>query len=243
MASLPESVLVAVDFGEAATRAVRLGGLIADACGATLRLLHAESIEAPPYFTSEQVEALARQRLATRAQAQQFLERFGQKHTTHALTAVVDARSPVEAILHEAQSADLVVMGTHGRHGPTRWWLGSVAERVLRETVTPLMIVRADTGDTSAAFARMVVHAAPSLEGGAALQLAWRLMACLRGEVTDARGEPLEPALDRAHATLLVEAAPAPRSGVWLSHHGDSLIRFCQLPILFVPEAMEGASS
>jgi Universal stress protein family len=25
--------------------------------------------------------------------------------------------------------ADLIVAGTHGRRGPGRWWLGSVAER------------------------------------------------------------------------------------------------------------------
>jgi nucleotide-binding universal stress UspA family protein len=30
-----------------------------------------------------------------------------------------------------AAGVDLVVMGTHGRRGPSLWWLGSVAKRVL----------------------------------------------------------------------------------------------------------------
>jgi len=39
-------------------------------------------------------------------------------------------------------NADLIVMGTHGRSGLNRWTLGSVTERVLRETQIPLLNVR-----------------------------------------------------------------------------------------------------
>lgn len=48
------------------------------------------------------------------------------------------------AIAREAESwrADLLVLGTHGRRGPARWLLGSVASRVARITRTPLMLVR-----------------------------------------------------------------------------------------------------
>jgi nucleotide-binding universal stress UspA family protein len=38
--------------------------------------------------------------------------------------------------------ADLVVMGTHGRRGLNRLLLGSDAERVLRDTPVPLLLVR-----------------------------------------------------------------------------------------------------
>jgi nucleotide-binding universal stress UspA family protein len=38
--------------------------------------------------------------------------------------------------------ADLVVMGTHGRRGLNRLLLGSDAERVLRGTPIPLLLVR-----------------------------------------------------------------------------------------------------
>jgi nucleotide-binding universal stress UspA family protein len=37
---------------------------------------------------------------------------------------------------------DLVIMSTHGRSGPARWTMGSVTDRVLRQSVSPVMIVR-----------------------------------------------------------------------------------------------------
>jgi len=40
---------------------------------------------------------------------------------------------------------DLIALGTHGRTGITRWALGSVAERVLRSTEVPLLLVRTPT--------------------------------------------------------------------------------------------------
>ena len=43
----------------------------------------------------------------------------------------------------EADSAMLIAMATHGRSGLNRFLLGSVAEKVLRGTVNPLLLVRA----------------------------------------------------------------------------------------------------
>jgi len=37
--------------------------------------------------------------------------------------------------------ADLIVMGSHGRRGPARWVLGSVAEKVLRRAACPVVTV------------------------------------------------------------------------------------------------------
>lgn len=245
MPTVPQSVVAAVDFGDASARAVALGGFIADRCGAaTLRLLHTEAAEAPVYFTHDQVEALERQQQAMRAQAERFLTQFGRRHTHHPLSTVVDEGSPTAAILRESMTADLVVMGTHGRRGPKRWWLGSVAERVLREVRRPLLVVRAEmSGPVDAAFSRVLVHAAPPLVGAATLDYARRLTACFDGEVVDGRYQPIEPALVASRATLLIVAAPLPRTSAWLSDYGEPLVRFCTVPILFVPEMNQGASS
>lgn len=245
MPTVPQSVLAAVDFGDASARAVALAGLVADRCGAaTLRLLHTETAEAPAYFTHDQIEALERQQQAMRAQAEHFLTQFGRHHTSHPLSAVVDAGSPTETILRESIPVDLVVMGTHGRHGPKRWWLGSVAERVLREVGRPLLIVRADMPDPlDGVFSRVLVHAASPLAGAGTLDYARQLTACFNGEVIDGRHQPIEPALAAARATLLAVAAPVPRTSSWLSNYGEPLVRFCTVPILFVPEINQGASS
>ncbi|MBI4612663.1 MAG: universal stress protein [Planctomycetes bacterium] len=44
--------------------------------------------------------------------------------------------------LAEEEEVDLVAMTTHGRSGPSRWVFGSVAERVLRHSSCPLLVVR-----------------------------------------------------------------------------------------------------
>lgn len=52
---------------------------------------------------------------------------------------------PAEAIVDEAERrhADLIVMTTHGYSGLRRWALGSVADKVLHNTRTPLLLIRA----------------------------------------------------------------------------------------------------
>ena len=241
------SIVVAVDFGSASARAVAVGGAIAAHCpGATLQLLHSESIEAPAYFTAEQIDDLERQRRAVASQAEQYLSRFGRQHTPVAFAATVDRRPAADAILAAAASADLIVMGTHGRQGLRRWWLGSVAERVLRETRIPLLVVRAaDTDRTTVpperVFDRVLVHAATSLTGDGALAFARQLSSHFGGAVSDERHGLVAPALEYTQATALAAAVPEPRTAAWTSNYGEALLQYCVVPILFVPEITEGA--
>jgi len=37
---------------------------------------------------------------------------------------------------------DLIIMTTHGRSGITRWWMGSVAEKVISEATAPVLLIR-----------------------------------------------------------------------------------------------------
>lgn len=57
--------------------------------------------------------------------------------------ACVRFGEPAEAILREARewSADLLVLGTHGRRGAARWLLGSVAESVLRRAPCSVLVI------------------------------------------------------------------------------------------------------
>ena len=52
--------------------------------------------------------------------------------------------SPAEAILEIAQETpnSLVAMTTHGRSGIGRWVMGSVADRVIRYSDGPVLLVR-----------------------------------------------------------------------------------------------------
>ena len=53
---------------------------------------------------------------------------------------------PGEAILEAAaaEEADMIVLGSHGRGAIGRLLLGSVSERVVRQAVVPVVVVRAD---------------------------------------------------------------------------------------------------
>ena len=59
-----------------------------------------------------------------------------------AQTRLVRERSPVDAILEAEPDCDLTVLGTHGRHGVDRVFLGSVTEGVLRRSRKPHLVVR-----------------------------------------------------------------------------------------------------
>lgn len=51
--------------------------------------------------------------------------------------------APAEQILAaaHAHNVDVIIMGTHGRSGPARWLLGSVADEVVRHTDRPVLLV------------------------------------------------------------------------------------------------------
>ena len=54
------------------------------------------------------------------------------------------ARRTADVILEAAKdwSADLIVIGTHGRRGPSRLFMGSDAELVVRAAEVPVLLVR-----------------------------------------------------------------------------------------------------
>ena len=43
----------------------------------------------------------------------------------------------------EAHEVDMILMATHGRSGVSRWVRGSIADRILRASRVPVLMVRA----------------------------------------------------------------------------------------------------
>lgn len=57
--------------------------------------------------------------------------------------AVAFGRPAVQIVeFAERQEMDIIVLSTHGRSGLSRWVFGSVAEKVLRGTNLPILVVR-----------------------------------------------------------------------------------------------------
>ncbi|MCC6673771.1 MAG: universal stress protein [Thermomicrobiales bacterium] len=65
-------------------------------------------------------------------------------------TEVIDGIAG-KAIVRFAEPGDLIVMATHGRTGMKRWFIGSVAEEVLRHANVPILLVRAEEPTTKSA--------------------------------------------------------------------------------------------
>lgn len=68
----------------------------------------------------------------------------GQKKQERQILGKVAVGYPAEEILRYAdqEKADFILMATHGRSGITRWVLGSVADKVLRASRMPVLLVR-----------------------------------------------------------------------------------------------------
>jgi nucleotide-binding universal stress UspA family protein len=119
--------------------------------GAELHLLHVVAELAnpypylgPPFNEVVSLETMIRQKAETALGAWVPPDRF------KALRIVRDLRggSPIANILQyaEEKKVDLIVMGTHGRHGFSHLLLGSVAEHVVRRAPCPVLTVRPAQG-------------------------------------------------------------------------------------------------
>ena len=140
-------ILFATDFSKASVKAFDTAVTLAKANGATLILLHAIPPLTPIMpeqpigdHTWEQIDLRGRQ------WAKEQLARLAQKatnagiHATSALTDGEPARQIVRMV--RAKKADLLVVGTHGRTGLTKFFLGSVAARVVATAPCPVVTVR-----------------------------------------------------------------------------------------------------
>jgi nucleotide-binding universal stress UspA family protein len=67
-------------------------------------------------------------------------EHFSDFANTKAVVVAGDASEEIINFIEE-QNIDLVIMGTHGRKGMDKIIFGSVAERVLKTSPVPVMVV------------------------------------------------------------------------------------------------------
>lgn len=140
-------ILSPVDLSDTSARSLRWASLLAGRLDGEVVVLHADRFNAPAYFTDAQINDLRLRYREAQAGAEESLRGFAQKllgagDIARIRTRFVEAE-PVEAILSTAagEKAGLIVMGTHGRSGINRLLMGSVAERVIRESRTPVLTV------------------------------------------------------------------------------------------------------
>lgn len=137
-------VLVATDFSEIADAALAYGSALAKQFGARLHVIHVTenvfmmNVGAAGYVTDmtaiqKEIDEEAQAQLATRTAAIE----------PRPTTAVISGGPPAYSIVDYARdnTIDIVVVGTHGRGGMSRMFLGSVAEHVVRMAPCPVLTV------------------------------------------------------------------------------------------------------
>lgn len=140
------TILVPLDGSPFSEHALPSALAIARRAGAQLRLVSvvtplAEAYVEGLYFSTAdlQDQLSARQQKYLEAIAARLRDRAAVSITTEVLHGEVSA-----ALNHQIDMGgiDLVVMATHGRGAMGRFWLGSVADEMLRHVNVPLLMVR-----------------------------------------------------------------------------------------------------
>jgi nucleotide-binding universal stress UspA family protein len=159
------NILLATDFSPASAAAEQEAIDLAQKLGATITVFHAYDImPALMYpngmFYTRTPELLDELKSAVRESLAAVVTRIGARGVrAEARSAEGRAHEEIIRLANEGDF-DLVVMGTHGRTGLKQFWLGSVAEKVIRQCRRPVVTVRGDAADAEAAVA-------PSAQPGA----------------------------------------------------------------------------
>jgi nucleotide-binding universal stress UspA family protein len=135
-------ILAPIDFEPASAGALKLATKLAESYGAQLTLLHVWEIQLYPYMDSiMNSEIVYRVEDAARRELRASLA--GIRRTVPGASGRLETGLPGPVILEMVPElgVDLVVMGTHGRHGLSHTLLGSVAEKVVRLAAVPVITV------------------------------------------------------------------------------------------------------
>lgn len=136
-------ILVPIDFSDCSKKALRYAVPLAKQHDAALTLLNVVPI--PPWAVGE---ASGGENVPTlqRASGEQELARLMTEviHGEVAADSTVRVGSPAAEIVELAKSlpADIIIISTHGHSGWGHVFKGSVAERVIRHSPCPVLVVR-----------------------------------------------------------------------------------------------------
>lgn len=140
-----QTIIIPTDYSEQSQVALDYAVDLARTFGARLIVLHTvptlgpEAVSVGEAMTHKQPEAYRRQ-------LWEDLHRRAKSTDPHVrVDYVLSEDEPSKAILELAsqQHCDLIVLGSHGRHGLHRLLEGSVAERVVRWATCPVLVLKA----------------------------------------------------------------------------------------------------
>jgi nucleotide-binding universal stress UspA family protein len=140
-----QHILVPTDFSECAGAAADLAAQLARQLHATVQLVTV--VDTSPLLEAYGDVAFRNERIAhIRGKAREQLAQFAQHHFAglEDIDAEVRDGNTSAEILQAAgdSGSNLIVMGTHGRAGLVQLLIGSVADKVVRQSRIPVLTVR-----------------------------------------------------------------------------------------------------
>jgi nucleotide-binding universal stress UspA family protein/CBS domain-containing protein len=143
-------ILCPIQFDQNSLGALEMGKRIAADYRATLHLLHVVTSDANETRLVSLHDPLSEARTRLKTLAVEHLE--GTRYQI-----LIKPGDPARIVCETARDldADLIVMASHGRSGLARLFVGSVAERVLREASCPVLAVRPGNRETPLVRTRM----------------------------------------------------------------------------------------
>ncbi|MGD8426649.1 MAG: universal stress protein [Balneolaceae bacterium] len=139
-------ILVPLDFSELGSKALHSAEKMATLFNGSITPFHSylplNEVEGGPYMFGmgsasvedyDEIEETLHSRLAELAKEE--------VDPTLVNEPLISIGNPAQAIVEEGKNFDMIVMTTHGRTGFSRFFLGSVSEKVLRTSHVPVLIV------------------------------------------------------------------------------------------------------
>jgi nucleotide-binding universal stress UspA family protein len=174
-------LIVALDSSPFAERALPTALDLARHHGARLELLVVHQPSMPAVGGQGAMIYDQRYDLEIRARLEQYLSetatRLRAEHPALTIDATLLDGMPVRRIAEHVRTtgADLLVITSHGRGGPARWLLGSVADGLVRSLLSPVLVIRSEADAPPAVpFRKVVVAVDGTPESEASVPIAVR---------------------------------------------------------------------
>jgi nucleotide-binding universal stress UspA family protein len=141
-----KTILFATDFSESSDYAFQYAYALAKKFNARLLLVHV--INEPVDLRGFYVPHISFEKLEEEIEegAQKMMEKFCRTHIRDYdnFESIIVPGIPYDEIIKKAtdNSADLIILGTHGRTGLDHVLFGSTAEKVVRKSPVPVMTIR-----------------------------------------------------------------------------------------------------
>ena len=143
-----ERIVVALDGSTLAERTLPAAEELARRLGVPIHLVRVADVTWLRFGANEaalEYAALGNELGEEEAEAGRYLETLRARLAGGGLTATAEVRRGFAGreLVAVTRPQDLLVMASHGRTGPARLLLGSVAEEVTRHAAAPVLLVRA----------------------------------------------------------------------------------------------------